>query len=394
MSDPASTNHRMLLLTEGGPTYRIEKRLGLIREKSPLIVRRALLSILITWVPLLVLSVLQGTAIGHRVVVPFLRDFAVHPRFILSVPLLIVAEVILGPHLGEASIHFIHSGLVLEEDFKRFDNAVERGLKWRDSSVAELVFVLWAYVFSAISRRSMAIHVSTWHGIPTDSTVSLTWAGWWLVLFCAPFFHFLLLRWLWRLFLWGQFLWRMSKLHLQLIPTHPDEAAGLAFVGKAHRFFSIILFSASITSAGALANDIVYDNIPLPHFGPAIAIYVLVAVAIVMAPLFVFSPILIRTKRIGLFQYGTLATEYASSFHKKWIGASSSREEGLLGTGDIQSLADLGNSYSFIEKMGPLPTGPRTPVIFALACLIPMVPLLLTMMPLKEVVKMLLKVMV
>ncbi len=394
MSNPASTTHRMLLLTQGGPTYRIERRLGLIRERSPRIVRRAFLTILLTWVPLLILSALQGTAIGHRVVVPFLQDFAVHARFILSLPLLIFAEVMVGPRLGEASIHFIESGLVLEEDFKRFDSAVEKGLKWRDSSVAELVLVLLAYILSTISRRSMAIHVSTWHAIPIGSTVSLTWAGWWLVLFCAPFFQFLLLRWLWRLFLWGQFLWRMSKLHLQLIPTHPDEAGGLAFVGKAHQFFSVILFSASITSSGALADDIVHDNIPLPHFGPAIAIYVFIAIAIVMAPLFVFSPLLIKTKRIGFFQYGTLATEYTSSFHKKWIGTSSPREGGILGTNDIQSLADLGDSFSFIEKMRPLPTGPRTPIVFAVACLIPMVPLLLTMMPLEEVVKMLLKVVV
>jgi hypothetical protein len=394
MTEPASTNRRMLLLTEGGPTFRIEKRLGLIREQALSIVRRAFVSILITWVPLLVLSALQGTAVRHSVAVPFLRDFAIHARFLLTVPLFLLAEVTLGRRLGEASMHFIDSGLVLEEDFKRFDNAIERGLRWRDSWVPELVLVLLSYIFATISRRSMGIHVSTWNAIPSGPTFSLTWAGWWLVLFCAPFFQFLLLRWLWRLFLWGQFLWRMSKLQLQLIPTHPDEAGGLAFVGQAHQFFSIILFSTSITTAGALANDILYDKFPLPHFGPAIAVYVLVAVAIIMAPLSVFSLLLLKTKRIGLLSYGTLATEYTSSFQKKWIGARLPREEGLLGTGDIQSLADLGNSYSFIEKMGPLPTGPRTPIVFALACLIPMVPLLLTMMPLKEVVKMLLKVVV
>ena len=387
MSDPASSNHPMLRLTEGGPTYRIEKRLGLIREQSPRVVRRVFFFIVVTWVPLLVLSALQGTAIGDSVVVPFLRDIALHARLLLAMPLLILAEVLLGPHLAEAAIHFVDSGLVPEEDFKRFDNAVERALRWRDSLIPELVFLLLAYTFATMSWRSMAIHVSTWHAITTDPTVSLTWAGWWLVLFCTPFFQFLLLRWFWRLFLWGQFLWRMSKLHLQLIPTHPDEAAGLAFVGKANQFFSMVLLSASIAAAGTLANSIVYDNIPLPHFGPVIAVYVFFAVLIFIAPLCVFSPILIRTKRIGIFQYGTLATEYASSFHKKWIGASSPREEGLLGTADIQSLADLGNSFSFIEDMRPLPTGPRTLAIFALACLIPMFPLLLTMMPLKELLK-------
>ena len=393
MTDHAPTNRPMLILTEGGPTYRIEKRLGLVREQSPRIMRRAFLSILLTWVPLLALSALQGTAVGHHVAMPFLRDFAVHARFILAVPLLIFAEVILGPHLGHASVHFIHSGVVLEEDFKRFDNAVERGLRWRDSTIAELSLVLLAYIFAIISLSSMAVQASTWHEVRIGPTASLTWAGWWFVLFCVPLFQFLTLRWLWRLFLWGQFLWRMSKLNLKLISTHPDEAAGLAFVGEAHRFFSIILFAVSIATASVLANDIVYDNISLTHFAPAIALYVIVSVAIFLAPVFVFCPILFQTKRSGLLKYGTLAMEYTSSFQKKWIDAPHPREEELLGTGDIQSLADLGNSFSFIEKMGLLPTGHRTPVIFAFACLIPMAPLLLTMMPLEEVVKMLFKVM-
>src|SRR4051794_35173275 len=106
-----------------------------------------------------------------------------------------------------------------------------------------------------------------------------------------------------------------------------------------------------------------------------------------IAPLCPLIPLLIRTKRIGMFQSGTLATRYASSFHKKWIDRSAPREEGLLGTSDIQSLADLGNSFSFIEEMRPLPTGPRTLIIFALACVVPMFPLLLTMMPLKELLR-------
>jgi hypothetical protein len=143
MTDHAPTNQPMLLLTEGGPIYRIEKRLGLIREHSPCIVRRAFLSVLLTWVPLFALSVLQGNAVGHHVAVPFLRDFAVHGRFILAVPLLIFAEVILGPHLGHASVHFIHSGVVLEEDFKRFDSAMEQGLRCRDSTLPEFLLVSW-----------------------------------------------------------------------------------------------------------------------------------------------------------------------------------------------------------------------------------------------------------
>jgi hypothetical protein len=391
MTNLPQTANRELVLTEGGPTYRIEKRLGLIEENSPRLLRRALLSICLTWLVLLVLSALQGYAAGHRVELPFLGDFAVHARFIFAVPILLMAETILGPRIAEAASHFVTSGLVAEPDFARFDAAVEKGLAWRDSTLAEVIFVLLAYAITAIAVRSTSVHVSTWSS-RAGSGADLTWAGWWLYLFCIPLFQFLTLRWLWRLFLWAQFLWRMTRLNLQLMPTHPDEAAGLGFVGEAQRFFAIILIAYSLVVAGVLADGVLYDKIRLPYFAGSIAIFVFAAVLFILLPLFVFTPILFVTKLSGLAKYGSLATEYTKSFHQKWIVDRRKQEEELLGTGDIQSLADLGNSFSFVEKMKLLPVASRTPIHLALACVIPMAPLLLTEMPLKQILELLFKI--
>jgi hypothetical protein len=390
MTIPAQAANRELVLTEGGPTYRIEKRLGLIRENTPRILRMALFSICLTWLGLLVLAALQGFATGHRVEVPFLGDFAVHARFIFAVPILLCAEIILGPRTAEAARHFVSSGLVAETDFSNFDAAVTKGLALRDSTVAKAIFALLAYAITTLTVRSTSVHASTWSS-RAGSGADLTWAGWWLVLFCIPLFHFLTLRWLWSLFLWAQFLWRMNRLDLHLVPTHPDGAAGLAFVGEAERFFGVILIAYSLVVAGVLADGVLYDKIPLPHFAAAIAIFVIVAVLVILLPLFVFARTLFDTKLAGLAKYGTLATEYTQSFHQKWIVDRRNHQEALLGTGDIQSLADLGNSFSFIEKMKILPMASRTPFHLALACVIPMAPLLLTMMPLKDIVDLLFK---
>jgi hypothetical protein len=392
MAAAGATVHRKFLLTEGGPTYRLQVRLGLIRAGSHRTVRKALLSILITWGLLLILSTMQGNAIGNHVAIPFLRDFAVHSRFLFAVPILIVAKLILGPRLTHAASHFVESGLVLEQDFAKFDAAVEDGLRWRDSVLPESVLLLLAFGAAIIGQMSFAPNVSTWHALKADSGISLTWAGWWLALFCVPLFQFLALRWIWRLFLWAQFLWRMNRLKLKLVPTHPDEAGGLAFVGEAQSFFGMVLLGYSIAAAGVIANRVVYEKIPLPHFAPAMGVYTFISVAIVLIPLFLFAVTLRKTKRIGLHQYGALALEYTSSFHHKWVIGRRQTEETLLGSGDIQSLADLGNSYGLVEKMNSVPMGPRTPIKLALACLVPMSPLLLTMMPLKEILKMVVKV--
>ena len=60
-----------------------------------------------------------------------------------------------------------------------------------------------------------------------------------------------------------------------------------------------------------------------------------------------------------------------------------------MGSGDIQSLADLGNSYEVVRTMRIAPITKEAIFRLAAATLAPMVPLLLTMMPLEELLKML-----
>jgi hypothetical protein len=391
LDESANLAARPFLLMEGGPLFTLQKRVGLIKDGSPYLKRRALVAALVTWLPLLILAGMQGLAFGHNVPVPFLRDFSTYSRFLLAVPLLLLAENVLGPRIAGAAAHFVTSGVIKEKDFQRFDALVDRGLRLRDSVVAEIVILALAYTLSWVSFRSMPNHVSTWYRNIAETGGTLTWAGYWLVGFCMPLYQFLVLRWLWRLFLWFQFLSRVCKLDLQLFPTHPDEAAGLGFVGEAQRFFGMILFAFSLGSTGVLAREIVYDHIPLATFAPTIASYVVIALLIVIGPLMVFSGVLLKTKRVGLHQYGALATAYTGSFHQKWIEHKTPEQEPLLGSADIQSLSDLGNSYGYVEKMKPLPVDPRTLLHLVLASLLPLTPLLLTVMPLKDILKLLLK---
>jgi hypothetical protein len=376
---------------EGGPLFAFQKRIGLTKGVPPRIKLRAILAATITFLPLLILSALQGRAFAH-VDVPFVRDFSTYSRFLLAIPLLILAESILGPRIAVAAAHFIDAGIVHEKDYPTFASIIERSLKSRDSVLAEIILAILAYILAIVGLKETAVHASTWYATRSNTGVSLTWAGMWLIGFCAPLFQFLTYRWIWRLFLWFQFLHRTNKLDLQLFPTHPDEAGGLGFVGETQRFFGIILFALSAGTVGVLANDIVYDKVPLQNFTAAIAAYVIVAVLIIVVPLIVFSGRLLRTKRVGLHQYGTLATAYTGLFQKKWIQHKNPQNEPLLGSADIQSLADLGNSFAFIEKMKPLPIDFRVLLQLVAASLLPVAPLLLAVMPLKDVLKLLFKV--
>ena len=390
LNNPSGRQHQFQL-TQGGLAQKLKVRLGLKHPDNSNIPRRAVLSVVVTWVPLLILSAINGDATGRHVTVAFFHDFAVHARFLFTLPLLILAEAVLGPRLESAADNFLQSRLVVGDDVPRFEAAIDYALHWRDSVVPDLILILLSYTTAFTALLSTGVHVSTWYSNGKAPGLALTFAGWWFVVLSVPLLQFVTLRWLWRLFLWAQFLWRVSLLDLKLDPLHPDGAAGLAFVGNTERFFGLLLFAFSIAVSGVLANAIFYDHLTLISLGPTIAIYVIIAVSIVLSPLLVFFRLLFRIKEKRLYQYGTLATEYTLSFRKKWMSQPRQTEETLLGTGDIQSLADLGNSYSFVEKTNYLPMTMRTPISLAIACLIPMAPLLLTMMPISEILRTLLK---
>jgi hypothetical protein len=106
----------------------------------------------------------------------------------------------------------------------------------------------------------------------------------------------------------------------------------------------------------------------------------------------VFTPQLAQAKRKGLREYGALAERYVRAFDAKWLRGGAPANEALVGSADIQSLADLGNSYELVRTMRLAPITKEAILRVAAAALIPMVPLLLTMMPLEALLKVLLGV--
>jgi hypothetical protein len=354
-------------------------------------VRRAVFAAVLTWVPLLILSLIEGTAYGHTVPVPFLRDFGAYSRFLLAIPLLLLAELVIGPRIAGSAEHFVTSGVVVQKDFDAFDAAVESSLRLRDSVLLEVIILILSYIVTITAFQTIAVHVTTWYATRSATGTAMTLPGWWLILFCTPLFNFLMMRWLWRLFLWFRFLSKVCKLDLQLFPTHPDESGGLGFVGEAQRFFGILPFAYSCGALGVFANSLLYDRVPLASYAPLAAIYVICVLFVLVLPLAIFTPKLLVAKRLGLRQYGTLATAYTGDFQNKWVFGENPKHEALLGTGDIQSLADLGNSYTLIKKMNAFPIDVRSILHLVIAALLPLAPLLLAVMPLKDLLKLLLK---
>ena len=179
---------------------------------------------------------------------------------------------------------------------------------------------------------------------------------------------------------------------LTLIPSHPDRAAGLGFLGGISYTFGPVLFAQGAMLAGVIASRVLEHGDQLFSFKLQAGAFVAFFVFIVFGPLLMFSPQMARARRTGLAEYGLLAQRYVEDFHKKWIVDYSANSKELLGAADVQSLADLGNSFSIIGEMKIVPFGVRDVVRLAAATAAPMVPLLLIVWPLEEVILRVMKV--
>ena len=376
-------------LTEGDPGTALMKRMHLVRpERGADLGRTAMILIAITWVPLFVLCMFEGLAFG-RVKIPFFYDIAAYTRFLLAVPVLVLADIPVGVRLRQVIGHFIGAHLVRDEELGKFKQIVLDSLRFRDSHLGEMIVLVLTYLATYTALSGESSQSSTWvRPVPGQG---LTLVGYWYVLVALPIFQFLIFRWIYRMAVWSRFLWKVSQLDLLLTPTHPDGAGGLAFLGKALIPFGIILFALSAVVASGIATRILLTGARLQEYMWSYLTLFVFALAVFVAPMLIFIPNLLALKQRGLMEYGTLGSEYTQAFYRRWIGKTEPSEESLLGTGDIQSLADLGNSFEIIRKMRILPVELSDFIAFVLPGLIPALPLAITVMPLGQIVKGLLK---
>lgn len=372
----------------GGPLFQLLRRAHLQGDHSELVIRRLVLFAGIAWLPLFLLATSAGTA-GR---VDFLRDIEVHARFLVALPVLIAAELIVHSRMLPIVRRFVERHIISVEHLPRFYRAVESASNLRNSIPLELG--LFAVVYTVglwLWNSRFGIQEASWYAMP-GGRWHLTPAGFWYVLVSIPILQFILLRWYLRLFILYRFLWQVSRIPLNLIPTHPDRSGGLGFIGTNAYACGPILFAQGAMLAGLIASRVVYNGENLLSFKLVAGGFVAFFVFVIFAPLLMFVPLMARTRRKGLADYGLLAQRYVEDFQEKWILRHGISPGELLGTGDIQSLADLGNSYAVVQEMRIVPFGLRDVSRLAAATAAPMVPLLLLVWSPEEVLMRVMKV--
>ena len=378
-------------ITSGGPLRWLLVRLDYAGEERPLVVRRALLAVVITWLPLFVFSAVDGWAFGHRVRITFVRDFAVNVRFLIALPILILAESGIDHRWRILVQEFLSSKLVADADVPVFEGLLEKSERLRDRVLPEIFLFVVAFLPSLFVRTEPLMGgISSWHTTGTGAG-DLTLAGWWFNVVSTPLFRFLLLRWIWRLFLGTLLLWRVSRMKLYLVATHADLAAGLGFLSQGQKAFSPIVFAGGAVIAAQVGNAIAYQGATLSSMKLPMIAYGVLAMILLVAPLLVVTPLLVEVKKKALLEYGALVTIHNQEFDQKWIQEKQSPDQVLLGHPDPSSLIDLGSSFAVIKQMGVIPIDKHTLLTLELAAALPMVPVVLLATPVDQLISLVLK---
>jgi hypothetical protein len=375
------------LIARGGPFYEVQSRLNLLHRHNLAAGRRAALYAAIAWLPLALLSFVQGTAIGEFEERPFLLDFSAYTRFLLAVVIFVLMEPLAERRLQRLASYFVESGLVTRQQLPAAAAAFVKALQRRDSRTAELVALVIAYALSyAMIRANQTIAPQSWLSALQDGAVHLSLAGWWCLLISAPLFLFLLARWIWRFVVWGLLLGDLAKLDLQLAAMHPDRTGGLAFISEYPPVFSAFVFALSSVFAAAAAKAILHAHMDFHIFLYVMAAWLVLIIVLFVLPLTAFMRPLGEFKKRTLLESSALAERANRAIEQRWLGHAREQKDAPA-PADSPSRSDLATVYEAARKMKSLPLSKASVLPLAIAVLVPMVGVGATQLPIKEVFK-------
>jgi hypothetical protein len=358
----------------GGPLHRMGIRVGLVKGGTNTIALGLALGGLL-WAVLVALAVIEG--VSERVFsFPLIGG---HIRLLVVIPLFFICEAWVDPMMTAFVIGLVRKRIVRESALPALSAEIAHATKWKDFWLAETLCLLGAILLS-LAAHSIQLPGASSDQDPFRAGTKLILAGLWYWIVCLTVFRFLLFRWLWRLCHWSYFLWRLTKLELRLVPTNPDYSAGIGSLEIVHTCFTPLVMAISALQSASFAEDISLGGMTFEAIYPSVALTLVVDVMLFVGPLFLFSPHLWTAKIKGLGDYGTLASRYVDSFDMKWLRTADPGEP-LLGTPDVQSLADLTNSINVVRNMRLAPISGKLWAQILIAALLPMLPLLLLKYP-------------
>lgn len=381
-TDSPGTTARDISLVRGGLLYRFFLFIRVMDDSHWNIGRRVAFVLAILWVPLVAIRLIHDPGRLMQLIL----DYRLEARAIAAI-LLILAEPVMDSRFGMLIEHVHETHLLVGPDLEKMNHLLARLQRLRDSYLPEILFLVAVAVRGATSYRFIAEQTSGDLSFQNATGLHLSVAGWYALLVDAPFIQFIALIVLWKWLLWTMFAFRLSRLNLRLVPSHPDENGGLGFLSISTQAF--VPFAAALTTiiGASFRNEILNHGKHLVNFkGPAIALGVIL-VATALLPLLFFVPRLLPLRRRGILQYSIIGHMQSFAFHDKWVNHGEEHEDEAMAAPEMSTLCDYNSAYKNVEDMYPIPVDKEALTGLAVAMLIPALPVILAEVPIQTVLQ-------
>lgn len=372
------------LAAHGGPFYELQRRLGLLHERSLKAGRRAVIFIGLAWAVPALLSLAEGNLVSGPGT-PFLYDLNVWARFFVAVGIFIIAERQVEPQLRQTLAQFAEAPLIAPASRPDAARLVGNALRRRNSGAAEAVCLAFAALISFVSFYNLkSADTASWALRDLSGGSGLTLAGWWALLISGPIFWFLLARGLWRHLVWALLLHGLARQDLRLVATHPDGKAGLAFVGRYPNAYATFMFGMSCVVGAALAHFLQRDALALSAYGAVMAAWLVIVLALFAIPLLVFTAPLSKLKARTLALSGARATTALRQAERKLLGVNATAPEAEDGQ-ETPDIADPSKQFELARKLSVFLFNREALVPLGAAALLPLAAAGATKLPYKEI---------
>jgi hypothetical protein len=358
---------------------RLGRRIPELRTSSRILTFAGL-----TFVPPALLAAFEGTLWGRGLVLS--RDVAVLVRFLWVGPLLIALEALIGRELGASVARWRQEGLVPPDRRPAFDRTLIRLQRLQHSPWAAVLTLVAAGALAWLELQNRASTATRLWMFDRGPPASLSLAGWWYAVLSVPLLYLHLLRWLWRLGLWNLLLIRLARLPPRVLGMHPDRRGGLEGVARAHNLFAGLLFAFSSLAAAALANQMLHGGMSLAAArGPAL-VFVVAALIVFLAPLGLFTPLLLELRRRSIALYGEMAARHTADFEAvtRRILAGGPDNPERVPDNLLENQANFSQSFDSLREMRSSLLALDSIKLFGLAAVLPFLLAALAKVPASE----------
>ncbi len=376
-------------LFEGSLYGKLLNKLGIGGHSTKVQLMRVLFFFTMCWVPLAVITLIQGSFWTGDPHTSFISNFDTQARFIISMPIFILAETIISPKLALTLNQFINSGIVRHEDKGVFNDIIKKRVAFLRSVKTDIAILLICYVqvVMIVFYQKDYTSMLAWQTYSDEGVNRLTAAGIWNALVSRPLLLFLFYRWLLRIIVWGGILRKVSALDLDLYAIHPDQVGGLGFLGYSIRNFSPIAFAISATVAGNMADFILAGTTHVAELRMPAALYLIFILVLFTFPLMSFAGKLMYTREKNILDIYSYSNGIYRILRKKVSKGFENVDEKDLDSPHFSTVADMNHVVEGALKMKFLPFTIRDLIPLLITSAIPFLFVALMEIPLSELLK-------